>query len=341
LNSLIKIILASSIVLFLASCGSDRKVPDVSNIKVDIKINRLEDELFAIDTNHVAEGWRMFKAKYPDFAAVFPRVIGVNIPDSTQTLEALNFFLKDKDIRLQYDTCKIVYKDIKSIEADLTQALKYYKYYFPKQAIPSVNSCITGLNYGCFIYGDSIPSIGLGWEFYLGKSYTGYEFNPDRFPRYIARSMNRTHLVSKTIENLVQDVMTEPVGNRLLDIMVHNGKKLYIMDQLLPFAHDSVKLEYTAVQTQWINDNESNIWAHLTHENLLYSIKQDEIRKLVSPSPNAPKMPAEAPGRTANWIGWQIIKAYMKRFPNTTIEQLISTADAQKVLEMSKYKPKR
>lgn len=334
-------LLISAAATFIIACGDDRNAPDVSQIKVDVKINRLEQAIFAIDTNHIAQDWRSFSAKYPEFAAVFPRVIGVNTADSLKTLEALTFFLKDIDIRKQYDTCMTSYKDVRNLESDLSQAFKYYKYYFPRRTIPQVNSCVSGLNYGCFIYGDSVPSIGISWEFYLGKGYTGYEYNGDRFPRYVARSMNREHLVSKVVENLAQDVLGEAAGNRLIDIMVNNGKKLYIIDKLLPFAPDSVKLEYTAAQTTWIVDNEANLWSHFTNENLLYSTKMDEIRKLVSPSPNAPKMPAEAPGKTANWIGFQIIKAYMKRFPNTSMDALLALPDAQKILEMSKYKPKR
>ena len=325
----------------LFSCGDDRKVPDVSNIKVDIKINRLEQELFAIDTNHIDIGWSQFKAKHPAFAKVFPMVIGVRTPDSSQVLTGLSLFLKDIDVRKQYDTCQIVYKDIKSIESDLTQAFKYFKYYFPKQQVPTINSTVSGLNYGCFLYGDSIPNVGLSWDFYLGKNYSAYIFNTERFPRYIARSMDRTHLVSKVIENIADDLLGPANSNRLLEQMLQNGKKLYIMDQLLPFTPDSVKLEYTQKQTEWVAENESNLWAHFTSENLLYSTETEKIKKLIGPSPNAPKMPPEAPGKTANWIGFQIIKAYMKRYPNTKMEQLIALNDAQKLLEMSKYKPKR
>ena len=52
-------------------------------------------------------------------------------------------------------------------------------------------------------------------------------------------------------------------------------------------------------------------------------------------------MPTEAPGRTGDYIGWQIIRAYMKRYPETTLSDLIKMNDSQTILEKSKYKPKR
>ena len=60
----------------------------------------------------------------------------------------------------------------------------------------------------------------------------------------------------------------------------------------------------------------------------------------VTPMPADPPMP-EAPGRTANWMGWQIVQAYMKRKPETTFRQLIDLTDAQAPLDQSKYNPVR
>jgi hypothetical protein len=51
-------------------------------------------------------------------------------------------------------------------------------------------------------------------------------------------------------------------------------------------------------------------------------------------------MPKESPGKVGAWLGWQIINAYMKENPNTTLHQLIDLKDGQKILTSSKYKPK-
>lgn len=52
-------------------------------------------------------------------------------------------------------------------------------------------------------------------------------------------------------------------------------------------------------------------------------------------------MPKAAPGRTANFIGWQIVKAFMEKYPKTTLEELINMHDSQIFMEKSKYKPKQ
>ena len=124
-------------------------------------------------------------------------------------------------------------------------------------------------------------------------------------------------------------------------MMIHNGKKLYALDLLLPYTPDSVKLEVTPAQVSWLEDNELEMWAHLLKEELLYSSNWQDIRKLVDYSPHSPGMPPEAPGRSANWIGWQIVKAYMGKHPETSLPQLFALQDAQALLDESRYKPRR
>ena len=74
---------------------------------------------------------------------------------------------------------------------------------------------------------------------------------------------------------------------------------------------------------------------------MFYSTDINKITKLVSPSPHSSGMPQEAPGQTANYMGWKIIKAYMERYPEKTLKDLVTLGDSQKILVDSKFKPKR
>jgi uncharacterized protein YjaZ len=46
----------------------------------------------------------------------------------------------------------------------------------------------------------------------------------------------------------------------------------------------------------------------------------------------------ESPARTGAWLGWQIVKAYMKK-NNVSLKQLLDNVDSQEILEKSGYKP--
>jgi uncharacterized protein YjaZ len=81
--------------------------------------------------------------------------------------------------------------------------------------------------------------------------------------------------------------------------------------------------------------------ARRMNRDVVYETNFKKIAKLITPSPNSPGMPPESPGETGNYIGWQIIKQFMKRNPEVSVAQMIGMKDAQMILDKSKYKPKR
>ncbi len=325
--------------------GKGKDIPNVSDIPVTVEFRRFDQDLFSLDTNNFAAGLAQLEAKCPEFSQVFfGQVLGSK--DSTLAPEGheryVRGFVTHPAVRKLYDTCQVVFPNLKGIEEDFRQALRFYKYYFPTQAAPQeIVTFVSEYTLGGFLYGEN--SIGVGLDFYLGEEYPYQAYNPNNpnFSAYLTRSFNREHLVMKSLQPLVEDLLGNPGGSRMLDYMIHNGKKLYLLDLLLPNAPDSVRLEYAQPQVEWCEQNETNIWALFIQDNLLYETDFSKFRKLVEYSPSSPGMPKEAPGRTANWLGWQIIKAYMKRHPDTSPEALIALKDAQALLEQSKYKPPR
>lgn len=63
----------------------------------------------------------------------------------------------------------------------------------------------------------------------------------------------------------------------------------------------------------WVRNNELEIWSFFTEQNLIYETNVNRINKYINPSPDSPGMPADAPGQTANYIGYQMITAYMEK----------------------------
>jgi hypothetical protein len=333
--------------VLLSSCRDDKNkhIPDVSNIAAKAEIKRFERDLFQLDTLQFAAGLQALEAKYPEFATIyFEKILGSR--DSLIAPEGheayMRGFVTHESLRKLYDTCQIAYPDLKQLEQSFSRAFQFYKYYFPEQPLSGeVVTFISEYTLGGFLYGEN--SIGVGLDFYLGDQYPYQQYNPSNpnFSRYLTRTFNADHLVSKSMSLLVDDLLGTPSGNRLIDYMIHNGKELYLLDKLLPEAPDSVKLEYAQAQLDWCEGNESNIWAFLLEENLIFSTDWGKFRKLVEPSPSSPGMPAQAPGRTASWLGFQIVKAFMEQKPETTLQELIALRDAQAILDLSKYKPRR
>lgn len=343
-NSLI-LLFAVLLSVYACECGKGKDIPDVSSIPMEVKIRRFDQDLFALDTNALGPGLAALSEKYPDFAPIyFGEVLGST--DSTIAPEGhekyMRGFITHPAVRKLYDTCQVVFPDLKWLEKDFQLSFRLFKHYFPAQPLSGeVVTYISEYTIGGFLYGEN--SIGIGLDFYLGENYPYQLLNPENpnFSQYLTRTFNKQHIVSKSMQLLVDDLAGPAKGNRMIDYMIHNGKKLYLLDHLVPNAPDSVRLEFSQQQVKWCEDNEANIWSYFFSQKLLYSTDFNTFRKFVEPSPNSPGMPEQAPGRTANWLGWQIVKAYMEKNPSTSMEQLLALTDAQFIMDKSKYKPKK
>lgn len=329
-----------------ASCNreSEDPRPDISQIQVPVKIRHFEKAFFNLDTANIEHELAQLEQEYGEFAELFlTRVLPAK--DSTVAPEGPETFIKAflayPEIRQLYDTCMARYGDFSAQEKAFELAFRYLKHYFPTLPTPDVTTFVSGYAVGNFIYKNQ--SLGVGLDFFLGPTHPYQQYNPQNpnFSYYLTRTFTPEHLVLKTLIPLVTDLTGPPPGEKLLDHIIHTGKQVYILDKLLPDLPDSILMEITSDQATWLKGNEQDIWAFFLSENILYSTEWQKIRKYVEYSPSSPGMPAEAPGRTGSWMGWQIVRSYMKYHPETSMTTLIAQKDSQKFLQQSRYKPPR
>ncbi len=337
--------------LFL-SCQSDKatNIPDVSDIHVDLEITRFEQLLLA-DTTIDAVRLQKLMDEYPAFSKVYfnhvmPKTDDIVIADDGENrLNDILTWIRHPRTRWLYDTVQQAFPKLDIVEKDIKSAFAYAKYYFPDRKTPRIYTTVSDFGYFPFIYSeDSLTDgIGISLEMFLGDTfpYLKYTGLNNAFSDYLTRSYNKDHIVRRTLDVWVDDLVGPPTGDRLLDIMIANGKKLFILKSLLPTTHDSVIIDYPFQKLKWVESNERNIWYQLTTQDMLYETSFRKIQKFIGPSPTSPGMPSQSPGNTASWLGWQIVKSYMNKHPGTTLPQLIALTDAQAILDQSGYRPPR
>ncbi len=338
-------------VFFILSCQSEQSLPqpDTDHIQLDYKLVRYEKLIKKMDPVDPIPTYQIMKEDHPIFTDLyFNRLVPIiNPTDGTDTIRnSLNAFILDERISYLLDTVEMIYAEFDNdIASDLEQAFKNFKFYFPRWKEPNVYTLISEYAYQHFLFEDlsGRDGIGIGLDMFLGSDFPYNRIAPGvaAFSSYITRTFNRDHIVKKTMNVILDDMMGPPPGSRMLDQMIHNGKKLYIMQHILPVVPDSIIIEYTSEQMAWASQNEEEMWAFFFKEELFYETDMITINKYINTSPNSPGMPAEAPGRTGNYMGWQIIKSYMNRHPEMTMEGLIQERDAQKIMDQSRYKPRR
>ena len=87
--------------------------------------------------------------------------------------------------------------------------------------------------------------------------------------------------------------------------------------------------------------NESRIWSFFIENKLLFSIDPNLMNKYVNDGPTTNGFPKESPGNIGQFIGWQIVKSFVKKHPETTLRKLMEEKDLMKIFNESGYKPKK
>ena len=125
-----------------------------------------------------------------------------------------------------------------------------------------------------------------------------------------------------------------------MDQAIYEGKRLYLLDLLLPDAEDSLKINYTAQQQSWVIEQESNMWSYLIEREVIFNSNKNEFQKhYFNDGPFTTPFGNESAPRTGAWLGWQIVRAYMDKNPNITIYQLLADKNHQAIFQKSGYRP--
>jgi gliding motility-associated lipoprotein GldB len=334
------IFLFTSALIYIAflinSCKQDH--PDIDEIPVTISASRFETELFTMDPTDIQSGITALKNKYGNFFNLYAfQVMSLGARDSQLMNEHFKSFITDSNFRAIYNDCKSLFGNFEKQNKELSQAFRYYAYYFPGKIIPDVITMISGFSYP--IVCDS-THLGISLDMYLGPQYKFYSTLQPPLPVYLRNRMHKDYLVCDAMKGWAEsDYGIDESSAIMIDFMIANGRILYFLDKILPETPDSIRAGYTADQMKWCNESESRIWSFFIENKLLFSNDPNLMNKYVNEGPTTNGFPKESPGNIGKFIGWQIVRSYMKNHPDLTLQQLMEEKDMMKIYNESKYKP--
>lgn len=307
--------------LFFLSCNQKSKVENaVEEIPVDIKVERFDKVFFETKPEDLIK----VKKQFPYF---FPN----NVNDAVWLQK-----MQDPIWREVYDEVQKKYKNFEPVREQFNELFKHIKYYFPKTRIPKVVTVISEMDYNAkAIYADSLVVVSL--ELYLGKEHKFYQF-----PNYLKENFVEKQIMPDVVSSFMFRKIPVTADKTLLNQMIFEGKQLYAKDLLLPDYSDAEKMGYTAEQIKWCGENEEYIWRFFVENEMLYNVDPKLVTRFIVPAPFSKfylEIDNDSPGRIGAWIGWQIVRSYMKNNA-VTLSELV-TINSKEIFEKSKYKPKK
>ena len=332
--------IAAISVIALFSCKNKKNSPDVSNVKVDITVKRFEKDFFSIDTNHIESSFNKLQQQYGTFVNdYFYNILSIPaVPDSV--IRNVKLFMHD--YKKVYDSAEQQFSSFDKEEKEIKKGLQFTKYYFPKYQLPKQIITFIGPFEG---YSNVLTESGIavGLQLYLGKNFSAYQtdFFKEVYPDYQARKFDKAYIPVSSLTNIINDIYPQQSGTKsLIEQMVEEGKRMYLLDHLLPEAEDTLKTGYTAAQLKGCYDNEALIWNYFIENNLLYNNDPSQIRDYTNDAPRTEALGQASPGNIGLFVGWQIVKKWMnQKEGSVNIQELLQT-DAKKIFTEAKYKPK-
>jgi hypothetical protein len=342
-----KIAFVFLIIILFSACNSHSNGPDVSGIKVDIQVERFDQQFFTMDTLVPEKSLSDLQINYAELLPVFfENILGLN--DSTVYPGVKRFIRLNKFIS---DSVNKVFNNTDFLKKDFEQAFRYVKYYFPGYKIPRIITIIGPVDLlAQTATGDLTPNflgkdfLGISLQFYLGKDFSLYRddyFIANVAPEYRSRRFDKKYIVADAMKLVTDDIFPDRSrGKSLIEQMIEKGKQWWLLDKFLPSSPDSVKTGYTQRQLEWCNKNEGLIWNNIiTNEKDIFTTDPAAIQTYIGEAPFTQTMPSVSPGNIGQWVGWQIVKKFAEKNSSMTIDEIIKT-ESRKILEEAKYKPK-
>lgn len=322
--------------LIITGCRQNPLKPDISGIKVDIKISRLDKDLFKIKPSNRDSLLSELKKNYGDFYELYTeKILELGSPDDSTFSSYLQEFLNDTIRISSKKKADSIFRDLHWLEEKLQRAFRYYKYHFPGKQIPRVYTVISGFNQSMITTKDGL---GISLDNYLGSKERFYTMLA--IPEYKRINMIPEKIPSDAMYAWAISEFDNAEEEDLLSAMINQGKLMYFLDAVLPDEPDYLKIGYPSGKIEWCKSHESAMWTFLIENKLLFSNDRMNIRRFTGPAPFTNSFTSESPGKTGVWLGWQIVRKFMKKHPKTKLSELMAEKDYKKILNESGYDPR-
>ncbi len=305
---------------------------NISHIDIDpVEIKRYEKALFTIDPHNLRE-------EIEPYINDFYLFLGeeINTPMGQQQLFD---YITDAFIREIYEDVAEIWPTTEGLQEQLNLAFRYFHYHFPDHNIPEIYTYVSGLDFEYPVfYQDDVVVIAL--DMFLGRHYDNYDkvgvpafkrvrFSPEAAPVEVMREIGQYILARSPFR-----------PETLLDFMIFEGKLLYFLDSMFPAFADSLKIFYSTDHINWARNNEGHSWSFLVNNEMLYQTDRQMIQKFTGDAPFTAPFSNQSAPRMGVYIGWQIVREYMRRNDNVSLNELIfQRNDSRAILQGARYRP--
>ena len=310
------------VVVFFTACDSkSKREKEIEAIPMDVDLVRFDKEFAAASVQDIPK----LKKEYPQF---FP----TQFADSVWVSRIQDTLQQQLDAEVAKQ-----FPDNSEIEDQLIPLFQHIQYYFPEFTPPTIFTVTSDVDYNNKVIAtDTMLIVAL--DTYLGSDHRFYE----GIQKYISKDLKPAQLAPNVASVYARQLISKPQKRDLLAQMIFFGKELYLKDIWLPNTPDSEKIGYTEAELKWAEENEEYMWRYFVEKELLYSTNPKLPARFINKAPFSKfylEIDNQSPGMVGRYLGWQIVRAYMKN--NSVDLKKMLQEKPETIFNNSKYKPKK
>ena len=316
-----KLLLLAGIIALWSCQDQSRLSKEIEKIPVEFKVERF-DQKFA----------RITPEELPQLKAEYPFLFPERFPDSVW-IEMINDTIQ-QEINLEVSK---IFPDFSSEEEQLHSLFQHIKYYYTSFEAPTVVTVTSEVDYKNKVL--LTPEyLFIALDTYLGKDHMFYM----GIQEYLKKNFEKNQIIQDVAAQFAKEKLPQPTSKTFLANMIYYGKILYLKDRWLPETPDHEKIGYTAEELEWAKNNEAQIWRYFVERQIIFESDTQLSSRFLYPAPFSKfylELDNEAPAMLGQFIGWEIVRAYMDEY-KVSIQEMLDT-DAETIFNKAKYKPKK
>jgi gliding motility-associated lipoprotein GldB len=325
-----KILPFVAILFIIISCQQSDSV-DVSKIPINVKIYRMEQEIFSCKTK---EDIQQLLESNKNIVHQFYQASSAD----TSLINRIYYISHFPALDSLYQQTQATFGNLEDLTKQFEAAFRHIKYYYPDFKAPKIVTTFSALDKDLFV-SDSLVVISL--ENFIGKKakYRPQISPQTPMPAYILRRYEANYIVPTVIKFLSNKYnRTDANDQSMMTDMVFYGKALEFTKMMMPQTADSLIIAYSDEQLTNTWNAQDLVYAHFIDQKLLYETNARIKEKYLGERPITNEIGKDCPGRIGQWLGWRIVSRYRTENTAVSLQDLMKNTNARQIFEASKYK---
>ena len=317
-----RILILTTLFFIVLSCNRNELLVDTSGIEVSFEVINV-DSIYSNTPNDSVQG--VHNTFLEKLGSLYEYEISMNIQKRANDIQAddIYSFYNNEYIK-ELEKEKLKFNEEVWNQLDKTEeGFKHLKYHFEELDLPKqiilINKMFSGIELD-----ESQVSVGL--EKYINQETKIIKEIPsEELFQWQKEAMNIEFLARDIIFRWIQASLFEEKDENLAFHIIQAGKLLYILNAAFPNEDGAYIMRYSPEDYSWAIDNETPFWEYLVREEMLFKNNVRDKTNFLNEGPYTIGLPEKGPDRLGQFLGFRIVKQFMKSNKELTLQDLINT----------------